>query len=208
MDGVEVAGGGHRATMRGFDDRTGISVPRHRAEPGQHAGIVGDFLIGAERPEGTPGDRIEPVQRQHAERDPVGDKIVPRMVAKLMRQRQIALVLIVARDEIAREGDIFPHHPERERAARRIGFDQMDTAIDLGAAHLFLEHAAAETEMLHRMPAEEHHRPDDPQPRDDRPEHHETFDRGGSRAAAQRLDEIDRDRVARRNDRRRCRLMP
>ena len=112
--------------MRRLDDRAGIGVAVDRRPAGEHARVVGHFLVGAERAEGAPGERVEPVQRQHAERDPVGDQVAALVVAELVEQRELALVGVVALGEIAREGDVAAEDAERERPGRGLGLDHFD----------------------------------------------------------------------------------
>src|SRR3546814_12660930 len=97
----------YRAAMRGLDDRAGVDVAKGRALAREDARVVRHFLIGAEGTERAPGDRIEPVDRKYQQRRPIGDQIAARMVAAFVRQREIALVLVVAFREIARKSDVF-----------------------------------------------------------------------------------------------------
>src|SRR3546814_2373674 len=77
------------------------------------------------------------------------------MVAAFVRQREIALVLVVAFREIARKSDVFAQHPEGERAGRGIGFDDADAVVRHCLAHAAREHPATEAGVRDKMPAEE-----------------------------------------------------
>ena len=134
----------------------------HRIHPRQHARIGGDFLIGAESAKSPPCHRVEPVQRQHDQGDPIGDQVTARVMAKLMRQRQIALFRLIAFGEIAREGDVTPPNPEGERAGGRFGLDDMHAIRRVVRARP-VEQAAAEAVVGKRVPADERDRPRHPE---------------------------------------------
>src|SRR3546814_19115192 len=74
------------------------------------------------------------------------------MGAAFGRQREIALVLVVAFREIARKSDVFAQHPEGERAGRGIGFDDADAVVRPCLAHAAREHPATEAGVRDKLP--------------------------------------------------------
>ena len=77
---IERAGCNQAGSARGFDEGARIIVARVRIGGGGDRGVAGQFLVGAERPEGEPGDRIEPVQGEDEQAEMVPPEIEAAVV--------------------------------------------------------------------------------------------------------------------------------
>ena len=203
IDGMQVTGARQRAAMRGLYDGAGIDMTVGPAAPLQDAGVIGQLLVGTESVEGPPRQRIEPMERQHGERDPVGDQVTPRVMAQLVRQRQVALVGVVPLGKIAREGDVAVPDAEGERSRCAIAGDHAHPLHRLQRLGIG-QQPRAEAPVAKELKAQEPRRPDDPEQRntllDHRPDAGRIHRGGNLRSHGQH--DIGREALARGGQRR------
>ena len=159
---VHGAGGDRGGDAGRFQHRPAIGGAGVTIAAGQHAGIAGEFLIGAEGAPGCMGNRVPPMRRQHHQPGQIGGKIQPIMVGSFVQQGHAALGRRVASEEIGRQQSAALDDAGRHRAGHMGRDDHVHAALtgeQFPAAHC-LAHKA---HVPRPLDGEEGHRPCRPQ---------------------------------------------
>ena len=131
---VERAGGDQAGPARGLDQGARIILARLGRRGAGDSGVAGQLLVRAEGAEGEPGDRIEPVEREHQQGGEVAPDVAAPVVDRLMLEREPPLALRIAEAEVGGHDDAAVEQAQSERPLHRRAFDQRQAGMAADAA--------------------------------------------------------------------------